>query len=133
MRFKQIALLLCAMILVAIAAAWVALRFAPPEPRPGRSLAPAAPVINQTGSLPVPFHIRNAPTRLMKELGYGKDYKYAHNYADAVVAQQYLPDKLKGQHFYFPTDRGFEKAIKERLDRWRQLIGKSKIDKDRTD
>jgi len=90
-------------------------------------------VINQTGSLPVPFHIRNAPTRLMKELGYGKDYKYAHNYADAVVDQQHLPDKLKGQHFYFPSNRGFEKAIKERLDRWRQLIGKSKIDKDRTD
>ena len=86
-------------------------------------------VIKQTGSLPVPFHIRNAPTRLMKDLGYGKDYKYAHNYADAVVAQEYLPDKLKGQHFYFPTSRGFEKTIKERLDRWRQLLGKSKEDK----
>ncbi len=82
-------------------------------------------VVKKTGSLPVPFHIRNAPTRLMKDLGYGKDYKYAHNYQDAVVAQEYLPDKLKGQHFYLPTNRGFEKIIKERLDKWRQLIRKS--------
>jgi putative ATPase len=81
--------------------------------------------VKKTGSLPVPFHIRNAPTRLMKDLGYGKDYKYAHNYRDAVVAQEYLPDKLKGQRFYFPSDRGFEKIIKDRLDKWRKLIQKS--------
>jgi putative ATPase len=86
-------------------------------------------VVKKTGSLPVPFHIRNAPTRLMKDLGYGKDYKYAHNYQDAVVAQEYLPDKLKGQNFYFPTNRGFEKTIKDRLDKWRQLIQKSKAKK----
>jgi putative ATPase len=86
-------------------------------------------VIKETGSLPVPFHIRNAPTRLMKDLGYGKDYKYAHNYPDAVVHQEYLPDKLKGQHFYAPTSRGFEKIIKERLDRWRQLMQKPKTKK----
>jgi putative ATPase len=90
-------------------------------------------VIKKTGSLPVPFHIRNAPTRLMKDLGYGKDYKYAHNYRGAVVAQEYLPDKLKGQHFYLPTSRGFEKIIKERLDKWRQLIQKSKARKDKVD
>ena len=86
-------------------------------------------VIKKTGSLPVPFHIRNAPTRLMKDLGYGNDYKYAHNYQDAVVGQEYLPDKLKGQHFYAPTSRGFEKIIKERLDRWRQLMQKSNAKK----
>lgn len=83
-------------------------------------------VVKKTGSLPVPLHIRNAPTGLMKDLGYGRDYKYAHNYKDAVVPQAYLPNKLKGQRFYFPTDRGFEKKIKERLDRWRQLMRKSK-------
>ena len=82
-------------------------------------------VVKKTGSLPVPFHIRNAPTRLMKDLGYGKDYKYAHNYRDAVVAQEYLPDKLKGKHFYYPTNRGFEKTIKDRLDKWRRLLHKS--------
>jgi putative ATPase len=86
--------------------------------------------VEETGALPVPFHIRNAPTRLMKDLGYGKDYRYAHNYPDAVVAQEYLPDRLKGRRFYVPTGRGFEKTIKERLDKWRQLIQKSKANKD---
>ena len=89
--------------------------------------------IKKTGSLPVPFHIRNAPTQLMHDLGYGQDYKYAHDYQDAIVAQQHLPDKLKGQHFYFPTGRGFEKTIKERLEKWRQLMQKSKADKHKLD
>ena len=78
-------------------------------------------VVKHAGSLPVPLHIRNAPTRLMKDLGYGKDYKYAHNYQDAFVAQDYLPEKLKGQVFYSPTGRGYEKIVKERLDKWRRL------------
>ena len=82
--------------------------------------------IKKTGALPVPLHIRNAPTRLMKDLGYGKNYKYAHNYEDAIVPQEYLPEKLSGRHFYVPTNRGFEKTIKERLDKWRQLIQKSR-------
>jgi len=77
-------------------------------------------LVKKSGSLPVPFHIRNAPTRLMKDLGYGKDYKYAHNYTDAFVGQEYLPDKLKGRLFYAPTDRGYEKVIKQRLDGWRR-------------
>jgi putative ATPase len=88
-------------------------------------------VIKKTGSLPVPFHIRNAPTKLMRDLGYGKDYQYAHLYPDAIVAQEHLPDKLKGQHFYFPSDRGFEKTIKERLEKWRQLMRESKPDKEK--
>jgi len=88
-------------------------------------------VINKTGSLPVPFHIRNAPTRLMQDLGYGKDYKYAHDYQNAVVAQEHMPEKLKGQQFYFPTGRGFEKTIKERLEKWRQLMRKSKAAKEK--
>jgi len=69
----------------------------------------------------------------MKELGYGKNYKYAHNYEDAIVPQEYLPDKLKGQHFYYPANRGFEKTIKDRLDKWRRLIQKSKAGKDNLD
>jgi len=81
-------------------------------------------VVKKSGSLPVPFHIRNAPTRLMKDMGYGKDYKYGHNYKDAFVAQEYLPEKLKGQLFYEPTERGYEKVIKQRLDGWRRLQGK---------
>ena len=76
-------------------------------------------VINTKGYLPVPLHIRNAPTKLMKELDYGKDYKYAHNYADAYVPQEYLPEEIKGQIFYQPKDAGFEKTIKERINAWR--------------
>jgi putative ATPase len=83
-------------------------------------------MINKTGYLPVPLHIRNAPTKLMKELDYGKDYKYAHDYADAYVAQEYLPEKLKGQKFYQPKEIGNEKIIKERMDIWQQ---KKMVDK----
>jgi putative ATPase len=75
-------------------------------------------MINKTGYLPVPLHIRNAPTKLMKELDYGKDYKYAHDYAEAYVAQEYLPEKLKGQKFYQPKEIGNEKVIKERMTVW---------------
>ena len=71
--------------------------------------------IQQTGALPVPLHIRNAPTNLMKNLGYARGYQYAHDYPQAVSDQQYLPDKLKGRTYYQPVDRGFEKTIKERL------------------
>ncbi len=76
--------------------------------------------INTKGYLPVPLHIRNAPTKLMKELDYGKDYKYAHDYADAYVPQEYLPEEIKGQIFYQPREIGFEKTIKERLNYWRK-------------
>jgi len=78
-------------------------------------------VIKESGSLPVPYHIRNAPTRLMKNLGYGKNYKYAHDYKDAFVPQEYLPDKLQHRIFYNPTERGYEKTVKRWLDKWRSL------------
>ena len=77
-------------------------------------------IINTKGYLPVPLHIRNAPTKLMKELDYGKDYKYAHDYADAYVPQEYLPEKIQGQIFYQPKETGFEKTIKERINFWRK-------------
>jgi putative ATPase len=118
---------------LALAQAAVYLATAPKSNSIYSAYGKVSAVVKKTGSLPVPFHIRNAPTRLMKDLGYGKDYKYAHKYRDAVVAQEYLPDKLKGQHFYLPTSRGFEKIIKERLDKWRDLIGKSKTNKDQPD
>lgn len=81
-------------------------------------------VIRKTGTLPVPLHIRNAPTRLMKDLGYGRDYKYAHNYEDACVLQHHLPEQLKNRTFYTPTARGYEKNIKQRLDHWRRQMKK---------
>lgn len=73
-------------------------------------------VIKKTGNLEVPFHIRNAPTKLMKEWGYGKGYKYAHNYENAQVDQQHLPDQLQNEKFYHPTDRGLEAKIKQKND-----------------
>ena len=75
-------------------------------------------------SLPVPMHIRNAPTKLMKDSGYGNGYKYPHDYANAIVNQSYLPEKLKGKKYYAPTERGFEKILKERLAKINELKGK---------
>jgi putative ATPase len=77
--------------------------------------------IEQTGALPVPLHIRNAPTRLMKDMGYGKGYQYAHDHRDAFVPQDHLPEKIQNEIFYTPTNRGYEKIVKDRLDRWRAL------------
>ena len=70
--------------------------------------------IKRSGALPVPMHIRNAPTTLMKNMGYGKGYRYPHNYPDAKVEQEYLPDKVKNRIFYKPTERGFEKEIRRK-------------------
>ena len=78
-------------------------------------------VIGETGTLPVPLHIRNAPTRLTRELGYGKGYRYAHDYKEAIVPQDHLPERLRGQVYYSPTDRGYEKIIRERLTKWRRI------------
>ena len=70
---------------------------------------------------PVPLHLRNAPTRLMKQLEYGKGYEYAHDAPDAVTGMDCLPPALQGRRFYRPTDRGFEKEIGRRLEGWREM------------
>jgi putative ATPase len=70
---------------------------------------------------PVPLHLRNAPTKLMKQLDYGKDYQYAHDEPDAVADMDCLPESLRGKTYYEPTERGFEKEIKRRLDGWRDI------------
>jgi putative ATPase len=75
---------------------------------------------------PVPLHLRNAPTRLMKDLQYGKGYRYAHNEADGVAEMTCLPPALEGRRYYVPTERGFEKEIKRRLDGWALLKNKTK-------
>jgi putative ATPase len=62
--------------------------------------------------------LRNAPTALMQELGYGKDYKYAHNYQDQIIDQQHLPAELLGKRYYAPSDSGYERQIQERLKVW---------------
>ena len=70
---------------------------------------------------PVPIHIRNAPTKLMKELGYGHGYLYPHNYKDGMVKQTYLPEPLKGKRYYNPKERGYEKKLKEFMERARAI------------
>ena len=77
--------------------------------------------VRKSGALPVPLHIRNAPTRLMKELGYHQGYQYAHDHAEGIAPQDHLPDALRGRHFYLPTERGYEKLIGERLAHWAEL------------
>ena len=106
---------------LALAQATVYLATAPKSNSIYTAFGKVRETVRKTGSLPVPLHIRNAPTRMMKDLGYGKDYKYAHDYRDAYVPQEYLPEKLAGQKFYAPSQRGYEKIIKERLDGWRRL------------
>lgn len=74
------------------------------------------------GTLEVPLHIRNAPTKLMKQLDYGKNYRYAHDEAEAYAAgENYFPDELHGQQYYYPVDRGLEIKIKEKLAHLREL------------
>jgi putative ATPase len=82
--------------------------------------------VREKGALPVPLHIRNAPTGLMKDLGYGKGYRYAHDFKDGYAVQDYLPDAIAGSQFYFPTGRGYEKMIAGRLKKWRTLKEKTK-------
>ena len=72
--------------------------------------------VRNSGALPVPLHVRNAPTRLMKELGYGKGYQYAHDYDDGYAGQECLPEKLAGRRFYEPKGHGYEKNIVERME-----------------
>jgi putative ATPase len=77
--------------------------------------------IRKTGYLPVPLHIRNAPTKLMRELDYGRGYQYAHDFDNAYVPQEYMPEGLNSQKYYLPTDRGYEKTIKERMVYWEKM------------
>ena len=83
--------------------------------------------IEKTGSLPPPLHIRNAPTQLMKDLEYGKGYKYAHDYPDGQVEQEYMPEQLRGHTYYKPSEQGYEKEVKERLERWKRKMKKESI------
>jgi putative ATPase len=76
--------------------------------------------IRELENMPVPLHIRNAPTRLMKDLGFGKDYKYPHDYPDHFVEEEYLPGNLRDRTYYHPADLGFEREIKKRLEYWRR-------------
>jgi putative ATPase len=78
----------------------------------------AAADVREFGSLDVPLHLRNAPTRLMKDLGYGEKYRYAHDEEDALAAgERYFPDDMPDRRYYYPVDRGLESQIGEKLSR----------------
>lgn len=84
----------------------------------------AQQVVRQTGDLPIPLHLRNAPTKLMKDLDYGKDYKYAHSYENNFIEQEFLPEEIKGTAFYEPGLNAREQADKESLrKKWKGKYG----------
>jgi len=84
--------------------------------------------VEQTAADPVPLHLRNAPTKLMKEIGYGSGYKYAHDFEEKVTDMQCLPDNLKDRVYYHPTEQGVEKRIKDRLEDIRRRRRKKESD-----
>lgn len=91
-----------------------------------KAMLAAAKDVKEHGPLPVPLHLRNAPTKMMKGLGYNKGYQYAHDYDDAVVEQTHLPDKLKERRYYAPTERGQEREIRERMEQREEVRRKTK-------
>jgi putative ATPase len=105
----------------ALAQAAIYLATAPKSNAVYTAYGAAAADAHQQAADPVPLHLRNAPTRLMKSLDYGKGYQYAHDEADAIADMDCLPPSLEGRKYYRPTERGFEKEIKRRLDGWEKI------------
>ncbi len=105
----------------ALAQIVVYLATAPKSNRLYIAYSSAAADVADTRNEPVPLHIRNAPTKLMKELGYGKEYKYDHDAPDGFSGQDFLPESLQGKKYYEPGPFGFEKDVKRRIDYWDQL------------
>jgi putative ATPase len=107
--------------LYAVAQACLYLATAPKSNSGGRAFTAARALLEKRGALPVPLKLRNAPTSLMKDEGYGQGYQYAHDHAAGFVpGETYLPDELVGQTLYAPTGEGYEQTLKERLARWRK-------------
>jgi len=106
---------------LALAEAVVYLATAPKSNRVLAAFGQAMDAAAEHPAEPVPLHIRNAPTKLMEELGYGAGYRYAHAFENAYAPQEYLPEALRGQKWYEPTDFGLEKDIKKRMEWWAEL------------
>jgi putative ATPase len=105
---------------LALAQATLYLALAPKSNAAYVALNEAQEDVRERPAEPVPLHIRNAPTGLMKDLGYGKGYQYAHDAPDARVEQEHLPEALRGRQYYRPTDRGLEANLARRLEEWRR-------------
>jgi putative ATPase len=106
---------------LALAQAVVYLSVAPKSNALYTAYGAAQQDVEQTAAEPVPLHLRNAPTSLMKGLGYGKDYQYAHDTEDKVTGMQCLPGSLRDRVYYRPTNEGVEKRIRERLEEIKRL------------
>ena len=106
---------------IPLAEATVYLATSPKSNSAYKAINTALALVEQTGNLPVPLHLRNAPTKLMKELGYSEGYKYAHDYENHFVKQQFLPDELNGTQLWIPQPNAAEDKLKERM---RLLWGK---------
>ena len=111
---------------LALAEAAVYLAYAPKSNSLYTALGRALEDAKKHGSLPVPMHIRNAPTKLMKQMGYGKGYKYAHDFEGHIVNQEHLPEKLRGKRYYVPSELGFEAKIKRRFEEIRRKLRERK-------
>jgi len=110
---------------LALAELTVYLALAPKSNAVYRAYGAASADVESTRNDPVPIHLRNAPTRLMKDLGYGRGYRYAHDFEDGIVAQENLPQNLRGAMYYEPTDRGFERELGDRLRHVREIYARS--------
>jgi putative ATPase len=106
---------------LALAQATVYLAMAPKSNAAYAAFKSAGRVARDGGSLPPPKHILNAPTKLMRQEGYGAGYEYDHNAEGGVSGQNYFPDGVTREDFYQPTDRGLEQEISKRLAEWRKL------------
>jgi putative ATPase len=110
---------------LALAEAAIYLATAPKSNRAYTAFGAAQTAATEHPAEPVPLHIRNAPTGLMKDLGYGKDYKYAFDSDDAYIPQEYLPETLRGATWYRPSEFGYEKTVRERMEWWHALKKKA--------
>ena len=100
---------------IPLAQATTYLATAPKSNASYKAMLAAAKDVKERGALPVPLHLRNAPTQLMEDLGYGKDYQYAHNFPGHIVDLEYFPEGLKRRRYYSPSHSGYEQTIKERM------------------
>jgi len=114
---------------LAIAQAVVYLACAPKSNAIYRAYGAVMEEVQKTRNEPVPLHIRNAPTKLMKDLGYGDGYKYAHDFQNHIVDQNYLPDNIQGHTYYHPDGQGYEVEIMKRLEYWKSLKKKNSSSK----
>ncbi|CAN5899360.1 replication-associated recombination protein A [soil metagenome] len=110
---------------LALAELVVYLALAPKSNALYRGYGEALRDVAETRNDPVPIHLRNAPTRMMQEMGYGRGYRYAHDYDEGVTGQQNLPGNLEGRRYFTPTDRGFEAELDRRMERIREIYART--------